>query len=136
MKNILVIFVLLLSACTTAPSEQGATGEAPASPNANFAGKYIGNYYGDDTGTLSLEIDEHGRLNWEGSGESRGGFSVSGVITYTDNKWMLKGSTNDGAMFQAFLQDEGVFSGTWENPNPDQNGLTKQGSFDVRKISD
>ncbi len=131
MKNILWLIFVLLTACASGATEPETSSVTPVSQDMQFAGKYIGNYMGDDTGSLNLEIDDHGRVIWEGVSKAAGDFAVRGLITYTDDKWMLKGSTDAGATFQAFLQGDGLFAGSWEDP-----GAGSHGTFELRKLAE
>lgn len=132
MKPMLTILLaLVLTACATAPTDTPSAAATTASPadRSVFTGRFIGSYFGDETGTLSLEIDDRGMLLWEGSDEDHRNFLLRGSVIYTDNRWTLKGVTDDGKSFQGFLQGDGTFSGTWEDRTNGHNG-----NFDLRKL--
>lgn len=97
--------------------------------NGVFSGIYQGSFFGDDNGTLSLEIDNKGQLLWEGESIELGAFVLRGAVEFHDGRWMLRGSTNNGLSFQGYLEDDGSFSGNWEYPF---NG--RHGSFDLHRL--
>ncbi len=123
---LLLFLPMVLPGCAAAPSQTPA---AAAPANDVFAGRYMGSYFGDDAGTLSLEIDERGSLLWEGTNKEHGSFLVRGSVIFTDNRWMLKGGTDDGMTFQGYLQGGETFSGDWERPTEG-----KSGGFDLRRL--
>lgn len=120
-------FCFSLLACSApAPREEAA---APTPGGDKFyIGSYSGNFYGEDTGSLQVEIDARDALIWEGVSQIHGGFTVTGVITYTDAKWMIKGEANNGRTFMGFVESTGEFSGTWEDTISGERGM-----FSLRK---
>lgn len=129
--GLLTGLVLLLAACAGGGEtrQEGAAAEA----DNRFAGRYQGNYFGDDTGSLSLEIDDKGNLLWEGESMASGGFAIRGSVVFSDGRWMLRGATHDGIRFLGFLEEDGRFTGNWEQLRED-SGEARAGSFELLRL--
>lgn len=118
----LLVLISLLSACG---GHAGRRDAQPSTPSGEkfYIGTYTGNFYGEDTGSLQLEIDERDNLIWEGVSKLHGEFTVSGIITYSDNKWLVKGEASMGRTFMGFVESDGEFSGTWEDLSTGEQGM-------------
>jgi hypothetical protein len=96
---------------------------------SRFAGVYSGNYFGDESGPVSVAIDRFGtitgiHLDHEYSNFCEGSVTSDGDTIITAGK-----TTDNDTTFAGFINENYAFYGTWEDVDGDN------GTFELTRIS-